>query len=257
MITTKATDPSTNPALNALNAAQGGAGGATQAGAAQAGAAASTAKASPTATEQSERFLRLLVAQMSNQDPLNPLDNAAVTTQMAQISTVEGIENLNKALRQYFDRSNAVDSVNQAALIGKRVLTEGNQIDLPAAAAGATTAPAQGGFELDGDAGNVLIEVLDGSGNVLASQRQSGLSAGVHRFDWDGTTNSGAAAAAGRYHFRVSVDSREAGATNIKPLQVRSVTAVINGADGPKFEVGGIQQLSLAEIRAILQEKTQ
>src|SRR5574343_277071 len=47
------------------------------------------------ATEQSDRFLKLLVAQMSNQDPLNPMDNAQLTSQMAQISTVSGLEKLN------------------------------------------------------------------------------------------------------------------------------------------------------------------
>ena len=66
------------------------------------GAASNTGASSPTGTsaqETSDRFLKLLVAQLQNQDPMNPMDNAAVTTQMAQIQTVTGVSTLNSSIQ--------------------------------------------------------------------------------------------------------------------------------------------------------------
>src|ERR1700744_584332 len=93
----------TNPALNTLSAfgnsaATPDAGAKGAAKAAAAGAAAAKLGATQSAQEQSDRFLKLPVAQMSTQDPLNPMDSAQVTSQMAQISTVQGVQTLNKTV---------------------------------------------------------------------------------------------------------------------------------------------------------------
>jgi flagellar basal-body rod modification protein FlgD len=231
-----------------------GAVGASNSASATTSSAAVAASVQTTAAEQSDRFLKLLVAQMRNQDPLNPLDNAAVTSQMAQISTVEGVEKLNKTMSQYLDRGNGLSSLDGAALIGRRVLVKGDSLAIGTAAADGTRASAQGGFELTEAAPRATIDILDASGAVIASQQQTGLAAGVHRFDWDGTTSAGAAAAAGSYTFRVSAGTAAA-PLSVTTLQAKQVTAVISGSDGPRLEIGGSSQLTVADVRAILQEK--
>src|SRR5512135_1002288 len=91
------------------------------------GAGAATASGSSSADIQN-RFLSLLVAQMKNQDPLNPLDNAQVTSQMAQLSTVQGITNMNSNL-QALAASMGTNQMSQAAsLIGRDVLVPGNAV---------------------------------------------------------------------------------------------------------------------------------
>ena len=222
--------------------------------AASANGVGSSSSAQSTAAQQSDRFLKLLVAQMRNQDPLNPMDNAAVTTQMAQISTVEGIEKLNKNVSQYMDRGSGLSSLDGANLIGRQVLVKGDSLALGSAAADGSRAAAQGGFELSGDAPRATIDILDASGAVIASQQQASLSAGVHRFEWDGTSNSGAFAAAGNYRFRVTAGTG-ASTTTVTTLAAKPVTAVLSGGDGPRLEIGGNSQLTVADIRAILQEK--
>jgi flagellar basal-body rod modification protein FlgD len=79
------------------------------------------------------RFLKLLVTQLQNQDPLNPLDNAAVTTQLSQINTVTGIERLNATLETLLNTFNDGQAMQAAALIGKSVLVAGSRCPWPMA----------------------------------------------------------------------------------------------------------------------------
>ena len=124
-----------------------------------------------------DRFLKLLVAQMQNQDPLNPMDNAQVTSQMAQISTVTGLEKLNTTvggLNTQFMQSQAMQG---AALVGHDVAVQGNTLRQNGAAG-------DGGFELGSKADQVKIEISTAGGTVVDTVTQSGLDAGRHSFDW-------------------------------------------------------------------------
>src|SRR3569832_1271514 len=85
------------------------------------GASASTSSKSSVADTQN-RFLSLLVAQMKNQDPLNPLDNTQVTNQMAQLSSVQGIENMNSSLQTKTANQRTNQKTQAASLIGRTVL---------------------------------------------------------------------------------------------------------------------------------------
>src|SRR3990167_8083696 len=89
---------------------------------AKAGAAATAS----TAADTQDRFLKLLVTQMKNQDPLNPMDNAQVTSQMAQLSTVTGIDKLNVTLQALSDSMASSQSLQAASMIGYGVLVPGN-----------------------------------------------------------------------------------------------------------------------------------
>ncbi len=76
------------------------------------------------------RFLKLLTTQLKNQDPLNPMDNAQMTSQLAQMSTVSGIEKLNTTLGKMLDIYDSGQSMQAAGLIGKHVLVPGNTLPL-------------------------------------------------------------------------------------------------------------------------------
>ncbi|WP_088286096.1 flagellar hook assembly protein FlgD [Ideonella sp. A 288] len=136
------------------------------------------ASASKSAQEQSDRFLTLLVTQMKNQDPLNPMDNAQITTQMAQISTVSGIDKLAASVGDMNGLLLQMQSLEGAALVGKDVLVAGKQ--LVPGAEGATT----GGFDLNGSARNVVVSVKDAGGKVIDTIDLGQLPAGRHTFDW-------------------------------------------------------------------------
>jgi flagellar basal-body rod modification protein FlgD len=125
----------------------------------------------------SERFLKLLVAQMQNQDPLNPMDNAQVTSQMAQISTVTGIEKLNGSVEGLTSQFMQMQALQGASLEGRDVIVPGNVLDV-------AEGVGQGGFELTSAADAVKVEILSPSGQVVETLNLGAQSAGVHSFDW-------------------------------------------------------------------------
>jgi flagellar basal-body rod modification protein FlgD len=129
------------------------------------------------ASEQSDRFMKLLVAQMQNQDPLNPMDNAQVTTQMAQISTVSGLEKLNTTVNGLNNQFVQLQAMQSAALIGRDVAVEGNSLRV-------TDGTGEGGFELSGAAKNVKVEIQNAAGTTIGTVDLSDLEAGRHDFSY-------------------------------------------------------------------------
>ena len=124
-----------------------------------------------------DRFLKLLVAQMQSQDPLNPMDNAQVTSQMAQINTVNGISQLNATVQGLSSQFVQMQTLQGAALVGRDVTVKGDRL----AVAGGEGV---GGFELDASADAVKVEVLSPAGHVVATLDLGAQGAGVHAFRW-------------------------------------------------------------------------
>jgi flagellar basal-body rod modification protein FlgD len=125
-----------------------------------------------------DRFLKLLVAQMQNQDPLNPLDNAQVTSQMAQINTVTGIEKLNATMGGLNRSMVQMQALQGASLVGRDVTLEGNRLAMSGGLG-------LGGFELSSTADRVLVEVLDPVGRVVDTLDLGTQGAGRHGFQWE------------------------------------------------------------------------
>jgi flagellar basal-body rod modification protein FlgD len=201
--------------------------------------------AKPTADADTEdRFLKLLVAQMNNQDPLNPLDNSQVTSQLAQINTVKGIDKLNTALQTLIERTGTGSATDAAGMVGRHVLIDGNTLELP------KDGIAKGGFELASDAASVRIEILDKSGAVVDAITRGSLPAGMQTFEWNGKVGD-KVLDPGRYTIR----AQAAGATGpieVKPLAAVPVQAVVRGADGVVLQLGPAGSKALDDVRGIL-----
>jgi flagellar basal-body rod modification protein FlgD len=133
--------------------------------------------AATSAKEQSDRFLKLLVAQMQNQDPLNPMDNAQLTTQMAQISTVSGIETLNTTVSGLNSQFLQLQAMQSAALVGHDVAVEGKDLRVQ-------DGIGDGGFELGSAAKDVKIEIKNSAGTTIGTVEMSDLAAGRHDFSY-------------------------------------------------------------------------
>jgi len=180
-----------------------------------------------------DRFLKLLMAQMKNQDPLNPMDNAQVTSQMAQISTVNGIEQLNstiKAMQAASKTSNSeLEAMQATTMVGHQIITAGNAITLEAGAA-------PGAFELPAGATSVSVTIKSEAGQIIDTQElklPDGVKSwaeGIHLFNWDGKAKSGADAKPGNYTFEVKA-MNERVELKATPLSVSTVDGV-NRANG-------------------------
>ncbi len=197
--------------------------------------------ASPAASSsQEDRFLKLLVTQMKNQDPLNPLDNAEVTTQMAQISTVSGIEKLNQTL-QAFTQAQAFQAVG---MIGHSVLAPGDFLRLVGGASA-------GGVDLPVAADSVKVNVFNQSGGLVRVLDMGKKDAGVSVFAWDGKDAAGNVLPDGNYSFRVDATT---GGKSVSPvgLAVGEVNSVLMDKVGPALSVSGMGLVDFGAIRQIL-----
>jgi len=167
---------------------------ATDSAAALASATASgTSTPASDAAATSDRFLKLLVAQMQNQDPLSPMDNAEVTSQMAQINTVSGIQQLNTTMQALAGQFAQLQALQGASLVGHSVVVPGNGLQV-------TDGVGQGGFELTGPADAVKVEILSPGGQVVDTMQLGAQSSGLHTFDW----NAGSATTSSGLRFRVT-----------------------------------------------------
>ena len=187
-----------------------------------------------------DRFLKLLVAQMQNQDPLNPMDNAQVTSQMAQISTVNGIDKLNTTVQGLNQQFVQMQALQGATLVGRDVILPGDRLSTSDAGL------VQGGFELGSAADSVKIEVLNAGGRVIDTIDLGAEGAGRHGFEW--TPAAGIDASLGE-RFRVVAKS---GATAVAstPLMRDRVDAVATGGDTLMLELRNSGSVSYAQIRA-------
>ena len=206
-------------------------------------AAASTALASPGAaggSDAQDRFLKLLVTQLKNQDPLNPMDNAQITTQMAQISTVSGIDRLNTTLQGLASGQ----SLQAAAMIGHGVLAPGSALQLQ-------EGRAQGGVELGQAVDKLVVSISDASGQALHKVDLGPQKAGLVSFEWDGVGDSGAQAASGSYSFAAEAvqDGKKVKVTALSHGQVGSVTL---GADGVMLNVNGVGSVALSDVKRVM-----
>lgn len=205
------------------------------------GAGAAKAKNSTQATQ--DRFLSLLVAQMKNQDPLNPLDNAQVTSQLAQLSTVQGIETMNSNLTALAASLGGNQMAQAANLIGRSVLVPGDTVS-PGALQDVM------GFELTRPADKVTLTIHNASGAQVRSLDLGPRAEGMSALTWDGLTDGGAAAPAGAYQFRITAvqGGRPVSTT---ALHLGTVNSVSQGSEGVKLNLAGNETVAYAAIRQI------
>ncbi len=186
-----------------------------------------------------DRFLTLLVAQMQNQDPLNPMDNAQVTSQIAQINTVTGLDKLNTAVSGLSTQFVQMQALQGASLVNRNVVVEGNRL-----VAGSASNTLAGSLELAGAAERVQVQILDGAGTVLDTLQLGPQTAGRHSFEW--TQPSGAAAG---QTFRITASS---GSTQVTatPLTTDRVTAVSTSGQSLQLQLASSGLVSYSAVKA-------
>jgi flagellar basal-body rod modification protein FlgD len=146
--------------------------------------AAKQSDAAQKAQENQDRFLTLLVAQMKNQDPMSPMENAQLTSQIAQIQTVTGIDQLKTSIETMNAQFNQNASMQGVALIGRDVTTAGNRLQVGSEGAVGT-------FSLVGAADNVTVTVTTAAGTVIDTVQLGAATAGRHSFAWSKEGYSG------------------------------------------------------------------
>ncbi|MYM23985.1 flagellar hook assembly protein FlgD [Duganella sp. FT135W] len=214
-----------------------------------------TSSTSSTTSVQADqdKFMKLLVTQLQNQDPLNPMDNAAMTSQLAQLSTVTGINKVNSTLESL--RTDIAASQSQSAinLIGKGVLVEGKGITLSSTTddAGKTTSSSVFGIDLASAAQNVSIAIQDSTGKTVRTMALNNAEVGTYPISWDGTTDAKTTAPAGSYTFTVTATSAGKTLTDATALQLAAVASVSTGSGGTKLNTS-LGQFTMSDVKEVL-----
>ncbi|KAB2926498.1 MAG: flagellar hook assembly protein FlgD [Dechloromonas sp.] len=208
------------------------------------GSSSSTSSSTSTTAEMENRFLTLLMAQIKNQDPLNPLDNAQVTTQLAQLNTVNGIERLNATLSQLLSGYNESQAMQAAGMIGKNVMVPGNNLPL-------ASSQAVGGGSLASAADRVLLTVKDSAGKVVQTVDLGEHAAGDFFFAWDGKDADGKVLADGKYTFAIEATANGK-KVEASPMQIGTVSAVVRSTDGFLLDLGSLGSVAFKDVQQIL-----
>lgn len=194
--------------------------------------------------EGPDRFLKLLTTQLRNQDPLNPMDNAQMTSQLAQISTVDGITKLNATLEKLVGSQQGTEALQAAVLVGRDVLVDGSSLQV--AGAGAA-----GGVELQSAADAVSVAIVDANGLAVRTLSLGALAAGNHRYAWDGKSDSGAQVADGVYTAKVQAHKGNS-AIEASALQIARVASVVRETSGVSLDLGTQGRIGLDGVKEIL-----
>jgi flagellar basal-body rod modification protein FlgD len=195
-----------------------------------------------TANGIEDRFMTMLVTQMKNQDPLNPMDNAQITSQLAQIDSLKGIDALNTTMQKLLTSYSDALSMQSSSLVGKNVLAAGNSLQLGAKGA-------LGGINLAGAADKVVVSITNASGVKVAEESLGPQKAGVVDFSWDGTDANGSALPTGSYKFSVQA-SQGGSSVASTALSLGTVSALVRGQNGFQLEIPGT---GLVDFNAVQQ----
>jgi flagellar basal-body rod modification protein FlgD len=166
-----------------------------------------------------------------------------MTSQLAQISTVDGIERLNATLQALMSNSNESSVLQAAALVGHDVLVPGNGLRLDKGAALA-------GIELSEPADRVQVTIKDSNGAVVRTLTLGPSEAGSQVFEWDGKSDGGAQSADGRYSFGVEAERGESKFT-ATGLQLGSVSSIVRTGGEVRLNVGTLGAFGMDAIRLI------
>jgi len=187
------------------------------------------------------QFMTLLVTQMQNQDPLNPMDNSQMTSQLAQLSTVSGIDTVNTTLQSLISSYQQSQTLQATSMIGHGVLTAGNGLTL-------ASGSAPFGVNLATAAGDVKVTIQNGAGQTVDTLDLGSQQAGVIPLAWNGTTSAGVKAPDGNYSFTVTSSTNGKTTDSASGLSYGTVQSVSSGSNGVNLNLSGGGMIGLSDV---------
>jgi flagellar basal-body rod modification protein FlgD len=196
------------------------------------------------ADELQDRFMTLLITQIKNQDPLNPLDNAEVTSQLAQLNMVGGIERLNERIEAMAASFLSGQSLQAASLVGRNVLVEAGTLDN-------TGQGGRFGVEVARSVDAMSVSIVGPTGDIVERIDLGSQPAGLLALEWDGLDSGGQAAPAGSYRIEITATSG-GDSVPVTALAARTVSAVTTGDGKVQLELSNAGTVSLGQVRQFI-----
>jgi len=191
-----------------------------------------------------EDFLKLLISQLQNQDPLKPLDNQEFAQQLATFNSLEQLISVNDKLGSLSDQLLKTNQFNATSLLGKQIVANGNQVSLTSGQSAAL------GYKLSAAAAQIVVEISNSQGQLVRRIPLFEQGAGDQRISWDGKDSAGQAAPAGLYTFNVTAVDRQSKNVDVTAQLQGAVTGVnLNGTE-PILDVGG-RSVPLSSVTSV------
>ncbi|WP_435946152.1 flagellar hook assembly protein FlgD [Dryocola sp. BD586] len=191
-------------------------------------------------------FMTLLVAQMQNQDPTNPMDNNQLTSQLTQFQTAAGVQQLNSSLNAMGTLVSGMQQMDSSQWIGRKVLTEGEST-----ISNAEGGNQEGAFTISSDADTVSVILTDAQGNVYTADMKD-VKAGVHQFRMEDLTNFQPADPGtiedGSFKVSYSVTNADGSTPEIVSLKKSTVESVAFTPTGALLQLGMGETAMLGDV---------
>ncbi len=239
------TIPTQTVSPSLLQTMNGSVTGSTSAATATTGTGASSAASSASSALSAKNdFMTMLVAQLKFQDPTHPMDSAAMTSQLAQLSTVDGINQLNTSMGTLIQSVQSSQAYQASGLVGHTVMVAGNSISL-------TNSQASLGIQLPTSADSVKVGITNSGGQLVRTLDLGAQTAGALPVSWDGRDDAGKAVNKGLYSFQVTATSggQAVGATGLNYAAVQSVS---NASTGVVLNLDNKTSVSASSVAQIL-----
>ncbi|NJD07060.1 MAG: flagellar hook assembly protein FlgD [Methylococcaceae bacterium] len=193
-------------------------------------------------------FMKLLVAQLQNQNPLNPQDGKDFVAQLAQFSVVEGIESMKSAFSDFSSSSAQGQGLQMANLVGKNVLVAADRGVLD------SSGSVRGKLNLADPSDRVTVDIYDESGKAIRSIDLGAQPAGEVEFTWDGKLDDGITVAPkGVYGIKAKALQNGGGQLALQPQVEAPVESVVmGGANGVQVDLGVLGKHGLKDILEVL-----
>jgi flagellar basal-body rod modification protein FlgD len=193
-------------------------------------------------------FLKLLVTQLSYQDPLSPMEGTEFSSQLAQFSSLEELQkmsdSLDSSLQANLLLATSINNSMATTLIGKTVRAESDTVQLE------QTGDASIHFLLDSSAADVSVEIVDQNGETVRELSAANLSSGENTISWDGCDEQGHRLEAGSYTIRVTAKDSNGQGVGVTPYFEGRVTGVLY-RDGVAILLLGSQEITLGSVLAV------
>lgn len=195
---------------------------------------------------QMEDFLELMVTELTNQDPMEPLDNKDLATQISQFATVSGIDELNTSFSSLSESLVSNQALQAATLVGREVLVPSN------VGIFTTGSTMDGVLDLDSSAGDVVIRISNSSGELMKEINLGTQPAGRVNFSWDGSLETGGYASSGYYYVTAQAVA-DNDTVSPQPLIEARVNSVNIGASGQDMQLNleGLGTISFNDVAEI------
>ena len=198
------------------------------------------------AQSDKDMFMRLLLAQIENQDPLKPTDQTDFVAQLAQFSSLEGIQNLSNTVEDIGSMYRSSQALQATALVGREVLVPGQIGYLE------NGGEINGAIEEGQASGDVMMVIKDASGQVVANRDLGNIGSAETPFSWDGTNNMGEPLPEGLYS--ISIEGTLSGENEALITSVYSrvnSVSIVDNQGGMLLNLTGIGQVESSEIQEV------